>query len=66
VLSHLRGALHIDVKRVSLYQPVSAELPAAFSPQASFMFNMILELVGSFFSGYKIIQIWHGSFPLSD
>jgi len=30
------------------------------------MFNMILEILGSFFSGNKIIQIWYGSFPLSD
>jgi hypothetical protein len=65
VLGHLRGALHIVVQRVTLYQPGPANLYtfyAAFSHHASYMFNMVLELFGSFFSGYKIIQIWYGSF----
>jgi hypothetical protein len=66
VLGHPRGALHVAVKRVSLYQSGSADLRAAFSHRAPYMFNMILEMLGSFFSGNKIIQIWYGSFPLSD
>ena len=65
MLSHLRGVLKIAVKHVSLYQSGSADLQpftAAFSHHAPYMFNMILEILGSFFSGNKIIQIWTGSF----
>ncbi len=65
MLGHLRGALHVAVKRVTLYQSGPADFQsfdAAFPHHASYMFNIELELFGSFFSGFKIIQIWYGSF----
>jgi hypothetical protein len=58
VLGHHRVALHVAIKRVSLYQPGSADHRAAFSHHAAQMLNVVLELFGSLFNGYKTIQIW--------
>jgi hypothetical protein len=60
VLGHLRGALHAAIKRVSPYQPGLADLRAAFSHHAAHVVNVVLEFFGSFFNGYKTIQIWYG------
>jgi len=65
VPGHLRAALGKAFQGSSPYQPGPADLhafDAAFPHHASYMFNMVLELFGSFFCGYKIIQIRYGSF----
>jgi len=50
----LRGGLYVAVRRVTLYQTAPTDLQsfeAAFPHHASHMFNMVLELYGSFLIG---------------
>ena len=67
VLGHTGCALHVAVQRLAAYQPGPADLQtcnAAFAHHAANVFNMVLELFGSIFCRYEIIQIRRDSHPL--